>query len=61
MGQNMHPKAFIEQNKLHEGSKVNLMVDGEHMTIKAPNPNRKHYNIKDLMAEMPNGLPRIEG
>jgi len=55
------PKAFIEQNKLHEGSKVNLMVDGEHMTIKAPNPNRKHYNIKDLMPEMPNGLPRIEG
>ena len=55
------PKAFIEQNMLHEGSKVNLMLDGEHLTITAPKPNRKHYRIKDLMAEMPNGLPRVEG
>lgn len=55
------PKAFIEQNMLHEGSKVNLMLDGEHMTITATKPNRKHYRIKDLMAEMPNGLPRVEG
>lgn len=55
------PKAFIEQNKLHEGSKVNLRLDGEHMTITAPKPNRKHYKIEDLMAEMPNELPRVEG
>lgn len=55
------PKAFIEQNNLHEGSKVNLMLDGENMTITAPKSNRKHYRIKDLMAEMPNGLPSVEG
>lgn len=55
------PKAFIEQNQLHEGSKVNLMLDGQHMTITAPELNRKHYKIKDLMAEMPNGLPRTDG
>jgi len=55
------PKAFIEQNKLHEGSKVNLMLDGEHMTITAPKSSKKNYRIKDLMAEMPSGLPRIEG
>ena len=55
------PKAFIEQNKLHEGSKVNLMLDGEHLTITAPKQNRKHYKIEDLMAEMPNGLPLAEG
>ena len=55
------PKAFIEQNMLHEGSKVNLMLDGEHMTITAPKPNRKHFRIKELMAEMPNGLPRVKG
>jgi antitoxin ChpS len=55
------PKAFIEQNNLHEGSKVNLMLDGAHLTITAPKLNRKQYKIKDLMAEMPNGLPRVEG
>lgn len=55
------PKAFIEQNNLQEGSKVNLMLDGEQMTISAPKPNKKHYKIKDLMAEMANGLPLIEG
>ena len=55
------PKAFIEQNKLHEGSKVNLMLDGEHLTITAPKQSKKHYKIEDLMAEMPNGLPHAEG
>ena len=30
------------------------MLDGEQMTISAPKPNKKHYKIKDLMAEMAN-------
>jgi antitoxin ChpS len=55
------PKAFIEQNKLHEGSKVNLMLDGANLTITAPKQTRTHYKVKDLMAEMPNGFPRVEG
>jgi antitoxin ChpS len=55
------PKAFIEQNKLHEGSKVNLMLDGKQMTITVPEPNKKHFKIEELMAEMPNGFPRVEG
>lgn len=55
------PKAFIEQNKLHEGSKVNLMLDGQRLTITAPKSNKKQYRIEDLMAEMPNGLPLVEG
>ncbi len=54
------PKAFIEQNKLHEGSKVNLMLEGESLTITAPKQTRPRYKIEDLMAEMPNGLPRLE-
>jgi len=55
------PKAFVEQNKLHEDSKVTLMLDGEHLTITAPKQSKKHYKIEDLMAEMPNGLPHAEG
>lgn len=55
------PKAFIEQNKLHEGSKVDLILNGEVMTITAPKQNKKVYKIKELMAEMPDGLPRAEG
>ena len=55
------PKSFIEQNKLHEGSEVNLMLDGERLTITAPKQSRKHYKIEDLMAEMSNGLPHVEG
>ncbi len=54
------PKAFIEQNKLHEGSKVNLMLEGDHMTITAPT-KKNHYSIEALMAEMPNGLPKVDG
>lgn len=55
------PKAFIEQNNLHEGSKVNLHLAGEQLTITAPSPNRKQYKIADLMAEMSHDLPRVSG
>jgi antitoxin ChpS len=51
------PKAFIQQNNLHEGSKVNLMLKGELLTITATKTNRKRYKLEDLLAEMPNGLP----
>ena len=51
------PKAFIDQNNLHDGSQVNLFLEGDHMTITA---KRNRYSIADLMSEMPNGLPKID-
>ena len=30
------PKAFIEQNQLHEGSQVDLLLEGARMTVQAP-------------------------
>lgn len=53
------PKAFIDQNDLREGSQVELLVLGSEMNIKAP--TRRRYKLADLMAEMPNGLPRVDG
>ncbi len=53
------PKAFIDQNGLGEGSQVELHLVGKKMTVQAP--IRPHYNLSDLMAEMPEGLPRVEG
>jgi len=53
------PKPFIEQNQLHEGSQVELLLEGACMTVSAP---RKHrYKLEDLLAEMPGELPRVEG
>lgn len=53
------PKAFIEQNGLSEGSQVELHLVGKKMTVEAP--TRPRYKLADLMAEMPQGLPRAEG
>lgn len=53
------PKSFIEQNGLSEGSQVELHLHGKKMTIEAP--TRPRYKLADLMAEMPEGLPRVEG
>ena len=53
------PKAFIEQNGLGEGSQVELHLVGKKMTVEAP--RRPRYKLVDLMAEMPDGLPRAEG
>ena len=53
------PKAFIDQNGLGEGSSVKLQLLGEKMTVEAP--TRPRYKLADLMAEMPQGLPRVEG
>lgn len=51
------PKAFIDQNGLNEGSKVELHLFGKKMSVEAP--SRPHYKLADLMAEMPFGLPRV--
>lgn len=53
------PKAFIEQNCLGEGSQVELHLLGKKMTIEAP--TRPRYKLADLLAEMPEGLPHVEG
>lgn len=53
------PKAFIDQNGLGEGSQVELHLLGNKMTVEAP--TRRRYKLADLMAEMPQGLPCIEG
>lgn len=53
------PKAFIEQNSLGEGSQVELHLLGKKMTIEAP--TRPRYKLADLLAEMPEGLPHVEG
>lgn len=53
------PKAFVEQNGLGEGSQVELQLLGKKMTVEAP--TRPRYKLANLMAEMPQGLPRVEG
>lgn len=53
------PKAFIEQNQLQEGSKVELLLEGTRMTISAL--RKRRYKLEDLLAEMPGELPRVEG
>jgi len=53
------PKAFIEQNELSDGSQVELQLLGKKMTIEAP--SRPRYKLIDLMAEMKDGLPSVEG
>jgi antitoxin ChpS len=53
------PKAFVDQNGLREGSQVELHLLGKTMTVEAP--TRPRYRLADLMAEMPHGLPRVEG
>jgi len=44
---------------LFNGSQVELHLAGETMTVQAPSKPR--YKLADLMAEMPDGLPRVEG
>lgn len=53
------PKAFIEQNGLSEGSQVELQLNGQTLTIQAP--RRPRYKLRQLMAEMQNGLPMADG
>ena len=53
------PKPFVEQNSLHEGSQVDLLLEGARMTISAPRVRR--YKLDELLAEMPDGMPRVEG
>jgi antitoxin ChpS len=53
------PKAFIEQNRLKEGSQVDLLLEGARMTVNAT--RKRRYNLEDLLAEMPGELPLVDG
>lgn len=53
------PRAFIDQNGLGAGSELALHLSGKKMIIEAP--SRPRYQLSDLMAEMPDGLPMVEG
>jgi antitoxin ChpS len=53
------PKSFIAQNGLSEGSQVALHLAGKTMTVEAqPKPQ---YTLAELLAQMPDGLPRADG
>lgn len=53
------PTEFIDQNGLSEGSQIELHIRGKKMTVLAS--SRPRYKLADLLAEMPEGLPRVEG
>ena len=53
------PKAYIEQNQLHDGSPVDLRVDGDRLIISTP--RKPKYTLEELLAQMPEGLPRVDG
>ena len=53
------PNAFIEQNRLAEGSQVQLRLLGKMMIVGAR--TRPRYKLADLIAEMQEGLPLLDG
>lgn len=53
------PKAFVEQNGLGVGSQVELQLEGQLMTVSVP--KRPRYSLSELLAEMPDELPMVEG
>lgn len=53
------PKLYIEQNGLTDGSPVHLEVEGKELLVKAE--SKPHYKLADLMAEMPEELPMVDG
>jgi antitoxin ChpS len=54
------PKAFVEQNQLHDGSQVTLSVNGNALTLNVPG-RRPRYQLQDLLAEMPDEFPMVAG
>jgi antitoxin component of MazEF toxin-antitoxin module len=54
------PDVFVEQNRLEEGSQVELFMNGEQLTVTVQ--NRRRYKLDELLAEMPEGkLPAVSG
>jgi antitoxin ChpS len=53
------PKPFVDGNGLIDGSQLEVQFSGKTMTLSARVKPR--YRAADLMAEMPDGLPMVEG
>jgi antitoxin ChpS len=53
------PKPFVDENGLIAGSQLEVQFSGKTMTLSARVKPR--YRAADLMAEMPDGLPLVEG
>jgi len=51
------PQLYIEQNHLSAGDSVDLRIDGPCMTVQPA--RRPRYSLAQLLAEMPEGLPRL--
>lgn len=52
------PTAMLAQLGVKVGDELNADVSDGTLTLQ---PARPKYNIAALMAEMPDGLPRVEG
>lgn len=53
------PTTFVEQNHLSAGDSVDVNIDGARMTVEPKRRTRKRYTLEQLLAEMPEGLPRL--
>lgn len=53
------PPIFLDQLHLQPGAAVGLAIDHGRLIVE-PKP-KPRYSLAQLMAEMPDGLPRAEG
>ena len=53
------PKEIISQLGLEIGDELETEIQGQTIVIKAV--KRPKYKLSDLLAEMPDGTPRVEG
>ncbi|WP_373700716.1 AbrB/MazE/SpoVT family DNA-binding domain-containing protein [Neisseria dentiae] len=53
------PKDIISQLGLEIGDELQTEIHGQTIVIKAA--KRPKYKLSDLLAEMPEGAPRVEG
>jgi antitoxin ChpS len=53
------PPAFLDQLHLQSGAAVGLSVDQGRLVVE-PRP-KPRYTLAQLLAEMPQGLPRADG
>mgnify|MGYP003616510203 FL=1 len=53
------PKEIISQLGLEIGDELETEIQGQTIVIKAA--KRPKYKLSDLLAEMPDGIPRVEG
>ena len=52
------PKEIISQLGLEIGDELETEIQGQTIVIKAA--KRTKYKLSDLLAEMPDGIPRVE-